>query len=605
MPNFLERQKQAQHNTTWLVVLYLLSLGATVATTAGLLWIIFGPTAGWIAAGVMIIVIAGGSLSKSSELRQGGFAIAERLGGTRLQDPDNAEERRVLNVVEEMAIASGVSVPAVYVLEEDGINSFAAGYTPDDAAIGVTRGAIETLSRAELQGMIAHEFSHILSGDMRLNVRLIAWTYGIQMIMTQWIAIPVVQATSWIGLMGFLGASLMKSYVSKEREFLADAAAVQFTRNPKGVGGALAVIREHEAGAILDTDNADTMSHLFFASAVEEKWFSFATHPSPTERILRIDPEIERESLRAAAAEPGQASPQPADEPDEAPDPTADEIVDRAGTMGPDALRSADTLRAALPDALLTTVREPLGAVAVGYALVLDADATMREHQLDLLQERESPAVVDETKRTYPSIADLEWRLRLPLVELGAPALRDLSPDQRTRFRETLRALAEADDQLTIFEHALETIVRHQLDHTERPDSGAVMHQNVEAVVDDAVVVLSGLALAGHATKGDARHVFQMAYQSLAETHGTVPKALVDPKPEALDRALDRLAAAAPEVKNAVLSACVECVRADEHINEQEAALLRAVAAAMGVALPAGLDTGRDSASGARTTRTA
>jgi len=275
-------------------------------------------------AGVTVVIIAIGSLCKLAKLRKGGKAIAIALGGRALTNPSSdADERELQNIVEEMSIASGLNAPAIYVLDnEPGINAFAAGFTTEDAVIGVTKGAMRLLTRDELQGMIAHEFSHILNGDMRLNLRLVSWIHGIM-----WIALvgqavlraaracvmwnsesdlkkaglglfffgSIVGAVVYgLGSMGALFGRLIKSAVSRQREFLADAAAVQFTRNPLGLANALKKIGGLADGSRLRSPLAPEASHMFFGNGLRGSWFGFfSTHPSLKKRIKLLDPSFD------------------------------------------------------------------------------------------------------------------------------------------------------------------------------------------------------------------------------------------------------------------------------------------------------------------------
>jgi len=206
----------------------------------------------YVAAGVSLLV-GSASLFKTMQLKRGGAYVAEALGGKLLlPDQCGTNEKRLLNIIEEMAIASGSPVPQVYILEDQAINAFAAGTNINNAVIGVTRGSVETFSRDQMQGVIAHEFSHIHHGDMRLNMKLLSALYGITMIglLGQWILrgsfhsrrsrngqqlVPLGLGLMAIGFGGSFFGSLIRSAVSRQREFLADASAVQYTRNPAGV----------------------------------------------------------------------------------------------------------------------------------------------------------------------------------------------------------------------------------------------------------------------------------------------------------------------------------------------------------------------------------
>ena len=334
--DFFAHQEAARRSTRRLVAYFALAVAAIVAVVYTAVRLIFAgvllkqgadvppfwdPAVFALTAAAVLAVILAGSLYKIVALRQGGDAVAWMLGG-RLVDPATRDhaERRLLNVVEEMAIASGVPVPNVYVMDkEKGINAFAAGFSPQEAVIGVTDGTLRLLSRDELQGVIAHEFSHLLNGDMRLNLRLIGILHGIlvialigymilrslrftgggggrsskkggggQLVVAILLFGAVLMAVGYIGV--FFGR-LIKSAVSRQREFLADAAAVQFTRNPGGLAGALQKIGGYGSGSKLTAPKAEEASHMFFGDALKPRMFAaLATHPPLEQRIRRVQP---------------------------------------------------------------------------------------------------------------------------------------------------------------------------------------------------------------------------------------------------------------------------------------------------------------------------
>ncbi|MEM9186547.1 MAG: M48 family metallopeptidase [Planctomycetota bacterium] len=453
--DFFARQAKARRNTTLLVVLFGAAVIGIVGTVFGLVYwacselpiahpATYSSLDGFgareeqfpweipVCAGLAsLVLIGGGSLFKVSALRAGGgTSVAETLGGKRLYpDAAGATERRVLNVVEEMAIASGTPVPPVYLMEEDGINAFAAGFSPSDAVIGVTRGCAETLSRDELQGVIAHEFSHILNGDMRMSIRLIGILHGILLlgligqmlfrvlfyagagrsrssnskndsggaILLALLAISV--ALIVLGSIGSLFGGLIKAAVSRQREYLADASAVQFTRNPAGISGALKRIGGAVYGSKLKHPRAAEASHMYFAQGVWEGFTSLmATHPPLPKRIRAIEPNWDGAWPEAAAAVGGgaaagasgfaaapaagnpfrQPSLTPATVPplpQAVPLAVVDHAVDQVGDPTEEHREYARGLIASIDPRVVASVREPYGARAVIYALLLDRDA--------------------------------------------------------------------------------------------------------------------------------------------------------------------------------------------------------------------------------------
>jgi Zn-dependent protease with chaperone function len=559
--------------------------------------------------------------------------VAEQLGG-RLISPDTTDlsERTLMNVVEEMAIASGTPVPPVYLLEhEDGINAFAAGFTPSEAVIGVTRGAAERLSRDELQGVIAHEFSHILNGDMRLNIRLIGLLHGILLIgmigyfilrMTAFSGgrgrrssrdsgnpLPLLAIGAGLAVVGFFGTffgNLIKAAVSRQREFLADAAAVQFTRHPAGIAGALKKIGGASAGSSIRSPNAPEASHMFFGRATSGLSALFSTHPPLPTRIRRIEPGWDGEFLESAPA-PAATAPAPPPRPQGGrgfpfPGGGAAATAGLAGAMAHIGEPSTDHIDYAarliqnLPAAITMAAHEPYGARAVVYALLLDRDAELRREQLRQLEAAADPGVFEETLRLVPAIVGLAQAARLPVVEIAIPALRTLARDEYLRFKRNVAMLIAADARMELFEWALQRVLLHGLDehHGEasRPGAGSRALATLQLPCE---VLFSALARAGHPDERGAEAAFEHAWRVL-ELPGTRLLEGEEAGFDALDRALEDLAEAAPKAKRRILEAAAACIAADRQVTVAEGELLRAIAASLGVPMPPIIRSGRGSA---------
>jgi Zn-dependent protease with chaperone function len=465
------------------------------------------------------------------ELSQGGSAVSSMMGG-RLINPNTTDldERKLLNVVEEMALASGVPVPSVYVMDnEQGINAFAAGHTTSDATVTVTHGCMKLLTRDELQGVIAHEFSHILNGDMGLNLRLLGIIFGILclaivgriLLQTRGSgrdrnALPLIGLV--LLLMGYIGVffgRLIQAAVSRQREFLADASAVQFTRNPAGITSALKKIGGlGEGGSRVRAAHAEGVSHMFFGNGVAEPLFGLlATHPPLAERIRAIDPAFdgkfpytryapEEESPYRAGQTP--VSAQRAGVPPIVPAAIALEaVMPNLGAPNLAHLHYAVELRNSFPAALRNAARDALGASALVYGLLLSTDPAMRANQLNLLAQNTSDAVRQETERLLPETAPVAANAKLPLVDLALSGLRQLSPAQYQQFSKALRALIEADGEIDLFEYVLQKIV---LRHLDTQFNGArkmvVQYYALRPLAPDCSVLLSALAPVGSGDTG-------------------------------------------------------------------------------------------------------
>ncbi len=635
--DFFERQDVARRNTTRLVILFALAVLALIVSIDLLLAATMGylgrnPETGaidWalaadpqvlsLAVFGTLLVAGGGTLFKIAQLRGGGQVVAEQLGG-RLINPDSAvpSEQQLLNVVQEMAIASGAPTPPVYLLDhEPGINAFAAGFTPSDAVIGVTRGAAEGMTRDELQGVIAHEFSHILNGDMRLNIRLIGLLHGILIIgilgyfvlrmgvfsgvgrsrsRQESSPLPLLALGAGLMAVGFFGmlfGNLIKAAVSRQREFLADASAVQFTRQPAGLAGALKRIGGAITGSAVQSPNAPEASHMFFGRATSGFSGLFSTHPPLAERIRRIDPSWDgtlAEGPPVASTQPsaagvaafagGAAS---AGSAVSAGPPTVDQVGQPAGEAH---LQYAARLVKSLPAPLVGAAHEPYGARALVYALLLDHEAAPRQRQLVHLEGAADTGVYEETLRLMPLVETLDMRARLPLLDISMPALRSLIPAQYDLFKRNIAALVQADNEIDLFEWSLHRILLHELEaHFVKRGPPRVRHRTLASVRAHSELLLSMLAYAGHRDLESARHGFEQAKRSLE-----LPDARLRPVDDlqftALDAALAALEEAAPKVKRQVLRAAVACIAADRTVTPTEAELLRAMSASLGCPMP-------------------
>jgi Zn-dependent protease with chaperone function len=645
--DFFAQQDRARRITAWLVGLMVLSFVATIVVTylvvVGLMVaghqgdVAEAPPGmagrfGWwqpdvlllVAAGVSL-VIGGGSLFKAMQLSGRGDKLAEMLGGRRLV-PDSTDplERKLLNVVEEMAIASGTAVPPVYLLDsENGINAFAAGLNVGNAVIGVTRGAATKLSRDELQGVVAHEFSHILHGDMRLNLRLIAIVHGILVLgLLGYYLLRIVTsgrrsrsdkdggfvavlallgvALMVIGYLGTFLGSLIKAAVSRQREFLADASAVQFTRNPAGLAAALARIAD-AAGSRLQAPRAAEASHMFFASGL---WTLFATHPPLAERIARLDASQLPDDRRGEPST-GPAPPMPT----RAVAGFAEGVgggstgavmravpvspIEAVAAIGDPTIadvRHVHGLLEAVPVVLREAVHEPFGCRAVVYALLLDRDPVIRERQFEQLARHAEAATVTETRRLLPVVEGLPREQRLPLVDASIATLLDLSAPQYRGFRASVEALIEADDRLDLFEWVLQKIILRHLD----PAFGSAPPQVTRRRPSrhDVAVLLSSLAHAGTASPDAAARAFATGAAAAGLEDLPLQPAATNWL-ETLGEAVDALNQIRPTSKRKLMEAVAATVSQDGLVAHPETELLRGIADTLGCPIPPLLGVGQ------------
>ena len=640
--DFFERQDHARRQTRLLVILFTVSVVAIVLAIYLLLAVAAGevnvehhasPAAAtlwhpalflWVTLGT-VLVVAAGSLCKIYELSAGGETVALMLGG-RAVDPQTVDlaERRLLNVVEEMALASGVPVPPVYVLDrEPGINAFAAGYQPGDAVVAVSAGCLQYLTREELQGVMGHEFSHILNGDMRLNLRLIGVVAGILVLAT--IGYYVMRSAAYVSsgskkegngaaiavfllglvllILGYLGVflgKLIKSAINRQREFLADASAVQFTRYPGGIAGALKKIGGLTSGSRIRDAHAEEVSHMFFGDAFAGSFFNLlATHPPLVERIQQLEPDFDgrfpevRPGAMLAAAAPEQAlgvrpgappPPQAAEAPYVAAL-DAGNMVQRIGSPQTEQLRQASRVVGAMPQPLLAAAREPWSAQALVYALLLSRDdEATRARQFELLQQQIEAPLSRQTQQLAATALSLEPGARLPLVDLAVPSLKKASPQQYARFREVVEALVGADGKVDLFEFCLRIVLLSYLDvHFGLKKPPAARYQTASAVAQPAAIVLATLAYVGQRQPEEIQRAF-LAGAGLLGPMSLVPRQQCTLK--TFDAALAELARASAKVKRAILSAVTACIATDGQVTLAEGELLRAIAAALGCPVP-------------------
>ncbi|MEO1861843.1 MAG: M48 family metallopeptidase [Verrucomicrobiia bacterium] len=592
------------------------------------------------------VVISLAGLYRKSQLSDGGSSIASMMGGRLVNmastDPD---EQKLMNVVEEMAIASSVPMPEVFVMsEEKAINAFAAGYTVDDAVIGVTDGCMRRLSRDELQGVIAHEFSHILNQDMRLNLRLVAVVFGL-FVLSQLGRLMIqigfnssgrrsssnrdeggggaVIGIAGLGIMaagglGILMGNLIKSAVSRQREYLADSSAVQFTRNPEGLAGALKKIGAMATGSRLLTPHAEEASHMFFGNGMSESWFSFAaTHPPLLDRILLLEPSfdgdfsgVKFEERRSPTAKPdskarrtqsGIPIPGMGDALGQALPPvimglaatgqvqvgSAAAVADSIGNPTQQHIDFAAALLASLPEAVRTAAHDTHDACALVFALLLDPkDGPVQKKQLGQVDKLFGEQMAKATLKLSADVASLDPRAKLPVADLAVGSLRRMAKDQFERFNKLLESLAAADEKIDLFEFSLsKLVIRHLEPHFVKQQKNPARYYSLKKLSHECSVLISSLAC----TAGSNDETIQTAYAAGA-SHLDATRLTqlpdVDCGLQELDQALVTLDGVSINLKRKLIEAAAATVSADGYLQIQEAELLRAISDSLGCPMP-------------------
>ncbi|WP_043317407.1 M48 family metallopeptidase [Microbulbifer sp. HZ11] len=659
--NFFEYQDRARRNSTLLIALFFAAIIGLVAVTT--LFVAFltsysdlrDPSTetslmtmlsslGWdTIAGIAITITAIIGLASLFRLRQlsaGGQAVAESLGGRKINiSPANPAEQRALNVVEEMALASGTPVPDVYILDDNGINAFAAGYAQGDAVIGLTRGCIEQLNRDELQGVVAHEFSHIFNGDMRMNIRIVGLLHGILVIglLGSWL----LRGSYWssgrdnrgraalfgigaglvvIGYTGTFFGNLIKSAVSRQREYLADASAVQFTRNSQGIAGALKKIGQHAGGSRLQAANASEFSHMYFASGLKNSLLGlFATHPPLNARITRLDPQW---SGSGETSPPGEL---PASSGSNAASVQASQIHAGTGSPGDENYQTrlekvlevvdnniaqpthqqhllGQAILADIPSPLKTAAHDPFSARALVYGLLLDnrsnggamqerndaesSETGHREKQLTLLTEIAHPAVLREFNKLAPLLSSTPQHYRLPLIDLCIPALKSLAPQQFQIFKRNVIKLLRADGKVEIWEWALYRVLMHGLEaNPDRHRALGSRKGNSQAIADAQQFLLATMAHADCDNYLNAKRAFEAGTRALGLPAAPLP-ARTDITLQRLDKAVAIARDISPLQKPRLLKALATTLAHDGVIGGGEVELLRAIADCLDCPMP-------------------
>ena len=638
--NFFAAQDQARRLSRRLVVAYVLATALIVAGVTGVVgFALYAFTdlgytytvaqfsrnnAGFLVAAALVttLFIVGASMFKTAKLSSGGGAVARQMGGTQVsEDVQDPLRRRLRNVVEEMAIASGVPVPEIYVMEaESGINAFAAGFSPDDAAVAVTRGGLELLDRDELQGVIAHEFSHILNGDMRLNIRLMGILFGIMVIAligrfivrgTRHLSFassrrnrsaPVVLIVGLgLAILGYVGmffARAIKAGVSRQREYLADASAVQFTRQTDGIANALKKIGGYSHGSRIEATDPEEVSHMLFGSGSRFSGL-FATHPPLVERIQALDPgfrasdfpQVDPRHVQMAEAETGAASSAFAAAPATAAASAnlADSVADTVGRPGAEHIHYARKLRASIPESLYSAAHSTDFAYLLTIALVLDRSGKTVERQLAIARDQLGTERANLLRRYYDELGTIGTEYCLPLLEIAFPALRQRPPEHLSYLLSMTTRMIETDGEIDLYEFCFSRMLRSKLGGVTQTASRRPLRRRRQRaeLQSAAVALLRILADYGHTSDAASRAAYEAGIATLGDwaqsfdyTSNNLHTISV------LDHSLDVLMGLNTKGKESLLRAITATASHDTQLTIAETELIRAVCATLDYPLP-------------------
>lgn len=644
--NFFEAQDSARRSTSLLVALFVLAVVllvalsnlivfqflyfqqyATLTLSLTQLQLVFDSNLSILLSSAIIGFICLGSLYKLAQLSSGGSFIAQYLGGVIVprSSPDPLH-KKILNVVEEMAIASGTPVPQVYILNERGINAFAAGWKTTNAVIGITQGALERLTRDELQGVIAHEFSHIFNGDMRLNIRLIAVLHGILMIgllgrmmlrsmrfarssrdskgaQGALLILGIGAALTVVGYSGTFFGNWIKSLISRQREYLADASAVQYTRSSEGIANALKKIGGAVPGSALLAASVDEYSHAYFALGNPGiSLFSFSTHPPLKQRILRIEPRWDGKYIFDERKPVKQATKSHKKDKDKQRKKLATSIatgvginlalneamngLENIGDVTQQQMDAAHSWHKQLPDEVLINAENPHGAQALILALLLHPAPEIESRQYAVLHEIIGEAHTGIVRRLQKVVADLARTQALPLIDLTLPTLKEMTLEQYQSFKLAVQQLISADRKVELREWIIQRVVLQHLDeHFRLRKKSVTKYFILGSAKYSSELILTMLAYVEHTDAVEARNAFDGAKRSIAA--GALK--MLDKKDislDALNTAMDDLELLKPPIKKRFLQACVNCISHDGKVTIEAYELCRAIASCLNSPMP-------------------
>jgi Zn-dependent protease with chaperone function len=639
--NFFERQRAAKAVTTRLVVLFALAVLCIVAAMNLIVYIVLhnDPPSVWlswmlVATILSLLLIGGGTLSKTMQLRAGGVAVAQSVGAVAI-DPatTDPQRKRLLNIVEEMSLASGVAMPRLFVMEqEQGINAFAAGFSPADAAITVTAGAMEKLNRDELQGVIGHEFSHILNGDMRLNIRLIGLLNGILLLalvglrIIAWgnlggrrnskdnsgaIILVIALAMMILGFVGQFFASLIKAAVSRQREWLADASSVQFTRNPIGLAGALKRIAADEQGSKLRNRGAAAeVSHMLFGEGGHSLSSLFATHPPLLERIRALEPDFQPEELAEIDTSPQAAATESASSaqmagfaagaatatgaaPRKTMPMTASGLSAQVGALNPEHVENGKELSRQIPQNLRTLASQQSTAEPLVLAMLLADEPGALQDEAAVISQLLGTDIASQAATLAGELGTLPRQLYLPLLSIAAPVLVARPRAELDALQNALDAVAAHDGTVTLFEYCLVRLVAGYIrDATAPPRRSKPGSAPGRSARQAAALLLGAIAQSGNDDPAAAQRAFAAAFTTLSGQPNdgrdyTVVAGQLQSGWTVLDSVWPELDGLEPRSKQLLVEAMVAAVREDGQLTLLEAELLRTSCALLHCPMPA------------------
>jgi len=551
-----------------------------------------------LAVSLLIIGVIGlASLFKSAQLRGGGAVVAQSLGGVRVErDTADPARKRLRNVIEEMAIASGVPVPEIYVLEQEpAINAFAAGHTPANACITVTQGALDHLNRDELQGVIGHEFSHILNGDMRLNIQLMGAIFGLMVIAVigrlvfnfaprggndrdrrgglGWVGVGL--AAMALGYLGLLAGRILQAAVSRQRERLADASAVQFTRNTTGLKGALLKIAALAEGSKFVAADAEQVAHMLFAPGLDR---IFATHPPLLERIRELDPQFDPAELQRLVEQgmPGPEGGGYANAPA-----AAAPVATPAAASGFAA--DAGGIAAQIPAVMRDFSDTGAHARSLVLALLLSRDPAIRGAQAQRIAQEYGQMELRAVNAAISAAGAIAPMLRLPALLQLFPTLRRLPLAERQRLNALVMDLIHLDASIDVFEFCLAKLLELMLNDA-AGNAAPYGRVALETAVEPVHILFATLARCGSDDEAQIRAAYAAGIGAVLANPPEY--ATYDDWAQRTSAALTVLDQLQPQAKQKLIAGLVRTIGSDGVLKVEESELLRTTCALLHCPMP-------------------
>lgn len=634
--DFFSHQEKARNYTKVLMVYFLIAMLLIVAAVNVVVYYFFiflesypYTPQNWFSEGLVyyvsgatILLIVSGSLFRWQKLKSGGHVVAEMLGASLLDlHTSDMKRRQLIHVIEEMSIASGVPLPVIYVMEsESGINAFVAGYLPTEAVMVVSKGAIEALNREEMQGVVAHEYSHILNGDMQINIKLMAMLAGILMIsLTGRLLMrgsssrhhmssrrisgnnKSGSALAVLGLLlllvGYVGVfcgRLIKAAVSRQREFLADAAAVQFTRNPQGIASALNKIAESVYGSRIEDAQVEGMSHMCFSEAIKthfNQWM--ATHPPLDKRISRVYPGFlsrikarqMTENIQAAAQQDSAINTESPVSMFTSSEPvamTSAQVSESVGKVDQAHIDYAASLHQSFSDELLMAIHVTETSKSVVWAMIL-AKMDLKSHLKNVHDCLGAENIISINKYK-DEVFNLKDAQRLPLFDLLLPALKQMNKDDKADFIDKCKAVIKCDNRYTVFEFVILSLLQQHLSESAGQDV-KVKYYSYKALGNELQMLLSVMSQSTGSASVERENIYSSIAKGFSLTELTLlPMQSISASK--IQNALKKLSQMSPLLKRNVIEACADIAMDDGKLKSTEAELLRAISESLNCPMP-------------------